>query len=123
MTVVMFILFSHYIGDCIFQTGKMADNKHHNILQLFYHVAVYSFVIFGMLILGNYFNFAGQLDLIDIVKYTLLNFVLHFVTDFFTLKQVNKLWLDDKIYTTSVIVSLNQFIHIFSLFATLNILF
>lgn len=123
LTFVVFILFAHYIGDYIVQTRKQADNKHRNLLQLFYHVGTYSLVLFGMLVFGNYLNFAGQLTIADIGIYTLLNFGLHFVTDFFTSKQVKKLWSEGKAHATFAVMGLDQFIHAFCLLATSAVLF
>lgn len=123
LTFVIFILFVHYIGDYIAQTRKQADNKHHDLLQLFYHTGTYSLVIFGMLLIGNHFNFAGQLNTVDIGIYTLVNFGLHFVADFFTSKQIKKLWSGGLIYAAFAVMGLDQFIHVFSLLATSTILF
>lgn len=123
LTFVIFILFAHYLGDYIIQTRKQADNKHHDLLQLFYHVGSYSLVIFGMLMLGNVFNFAGTLDVMDVLRYTVLNFGLHFVTDFFTSKKVKQLWGDGRAHATFAVMGLDQFIHAFSLLATTALLF
>ena len=123
LTFVIFILFTHYIGDYIVQTRKQANNKHKDLLQLTYHVGTYTLVLIGMLLIGNFTNFAGQFEFTNILAYAGMNFGMHFVTDFFTSKQVKRLWSDGQEHATFAVMGLDQFIHFFSLLATTSLLF
>lgn len=122
LTLVVFLLFSHYIGDYLVQTRKQAKGKSTDLLQLFYHVSTYTFTIIGMLFLGNFTNFANTLLPMSIVLYGLANFGLHFVTDYFTSRAVKRLWDNKEEYKTFAIMGLDQFIHCVSLISTIGIL-
>jgi membrane-bound metal-dependent hydrolase YbcI (DUF457 family) len=123
LTFVVFILFTHYIGDYLCQTRKQGNNKHEDSLQLFYHVGTYTLVLIGMLMIGNFTNFANRFDVESILIYGGVNFVLHFITDFFTSRGVKRLWSTKQEYATFAVMGLDQFIHAFTLLATSSLLF
>lgn len=123
LTCIMFVLFAHFICDYILQTRAMGKNKHHSLKQLTYHVLAYSTGLTILLMLGNYFNFGGQLTAIGIVEYVGINFGLHFVTDYITSKQIHRLWNSGMEYQTFVVMGFDQFVHMACLVGTLQLLF
>lgn len=122
LTLVVFLLFVHWVGDYVLQTRKQGNTKHTDILQLFYHVQTYSLFLIAMLFVGNLTNFMGQLNPLNILIYGTMNFLLHFTTDFFTSRAVKRLWENKQEYQTFVVMGLDQFIHVISLLATLQFL-
>ena len=73
----------HFIGDFALQTRKMGLNKGKSIMWLSMHVGVYliTLLFFGI-IFNNYI--VGDGSLVPIVEWSLLNGVLHWLTDFTT---------------------------------------
>jgi hypothetical protein len=84
----MALLFVHWIADFVLQTHWQAANKSKNLEALARHVVVYTAVLSGTvpIIFYNY-------DFTQWFFFVGVNFVLHFVTDFFTSKVTSKLFL------------------------------
>jgi len=123
LTAIVFLLTTHYIGDYLLQTRKQANNKHNNLMYLGQHAGTYTLVLFIMLLLGNYFNFASQLEFGNILIYAGMNGLLHFTTDYYTSSAVKKAWEAGREYKTFAIMGLDQLLHIVGLIATLRLLF
>lgn len=91
ITLVLYLLFLHYVADFLCQSSEMALNKHHSNGWLTLHVTVYTVIFFwGLFIwpIGNRgFNAYGHLGL-----FTVITFVTHWVTDYFTSRCNAQLW-------------------------------
>jgi hypothetical protein len=103
--MVAIILALHFVGDFVIQTDKMARNKSSSMAWLSYHVAMYSI---------GFFIFFGW-------KYALVNYVLHWITDFCSSKISSKYYKAGKIHEFFVVIGADQMIHMFCLFATLKL--
>ena len=79
------ILIVHFIGDFLLQTRSMGLNKGKSIMWLSMHVGVYliALLTFGIAFSGYVIDDG---NLIPIVKWCLLNAVIHWITDFVTSK-------------------------------------
>lgn len=76
------LLLSHWIGDFVLQTSKMALGKSSSLKWLTLHVLTYT----GVLLVFAMFLFQWETALI----FCAINFLLHWTTDFFTSKVTNK---------------------------------
>ena len=84
LTTILLICLAHYIADFVFQTDWMAQNKSKNNYPLFVHVCTYSAILFIVLL-----PIASSSDLI---LFSLLNGLLHFIIDFFTSRLSSKIY-------------------------------
>ncbi len=106
--VFSLILLAHWTGDYAFQTSKMAVGKSQHIKWLAFHVLVYTLV----LCVFSIFLFSIKLA----IFYTLLNGVLHGITDFFTSKLAAKYNQTPRIFFP--VLGMDQLIHTITLYLT-----
>lgn len=86
MNPFLILIIIHFIGDFLFQNDRMAIGKSKSVYWLTVHVSVYSVIL---LFLGSFLI----KDSIDLVCFVGINFVLHWITDFFTSKLTTYLYL------------------------------
>ena len=101
MTDILLIVWFHFLSDFILQSDKMAINKSSSNKWLSIHVAVYSipFVYFGL-------------------KYAAINYVLHWITDYFSSRATTVLWKKGERHWFFVVIGFDQAIHMTCLFLT-----
>lgn len=75
MIIPLALLAVHFVADFLLQTDKMALRKSSSLKWLTIHVSTYSLC----------FLFWG-------IKFALLTFILHWLTDFLTSRATSKLW-------------------------------
>ena len=92
------ILFIHFFADFVFQSRYMGRNKSKDLMVLFGHCAIYyfTFLVSGTLLLFLFggegsFSFDGA-DFKNWMFFCLINFSLHFITDFITSKVSSFCW-------------------------------
>lgn len=98
---ILIIIWLHFIADFIMQSDKMAKGKSSSNFWLGLHVTVYSL---PMLWFGW--------------QFALVNWVGHFVTDYFTSRASKKQWENGEVHNFFVIVGLDQAIHMTTLILT-----
>ena len=101
------LVWLHFLGDFALQINKMAINKGSSLQWLTVHVATYS---------AGFLIFFGW-------QFALLNFVLHWITDFVTSKvsgHFNKAGNQRMFFAT---IGFDQAIHMTCLYVTYYILF
>lgn len=109
------LIFTHWVADFVCQNRYMAEMKSKNILALLLHVAVYSVVLFC----GCY-TFANSVE--TAVMFTLLNGLLHGLTDYFSSKFTSALWQNKNTWGFFTVIGLDQLIHNATLYLTMFIL-
>ncbi len=102
------ILLAHWAGDFLFQSSKMALGKSQHLRWLGIHVLTYT----ATLLVFNVFLFSIKTALV----YTLINGVLHGVTDFFTSKLAAKYSEKPRVFFP--ILGMDQLIHTITLYVT-----
>jgi hypothetical protein len=115
---IILIIFIHWVADFLLQTKTMATNKSKNNYWLFTHVFVYSLTWF---IIG-----ISMFDLKPVIQFTVLTFIFHFTTDYFTSRWTNKLYKRKKYYgfpSFFSVIGLDQFLHYLQLIVCYEILF
>jgi hypothetical protein len=113
MTIIIIILFLHWIADFVCQTDWQAKNKSKNNHALFSHVINYTliFLVFSIVITGLYDN-------ILFLLYAPITFTFHFLTDYITSRVNSKLWSKNKVHEFFVSVGFDQFLHVTQLLLT-----
>lgn len=101
-TALYLVFWLHFVGDFIMQTDKMAINKSKSNRWLTIHVVAYSlpFLLFGW-------------------RYALVNFGLHWATDFLSSRVTSALWKAEKRHWFFVVIGFDQAIHMTCLIATM----
>ncbi len=102
ISTIILILITHYVADFLLQTESMALNKSHSNLALGKHVLVYTV----MLALSGHF------------VWSVLNGVLHFVTDYTTSRMTALAWAQKRRGKFFNIIGADQLIHTSLLIAT-----
>lgn len=107
--LLCFYLLLHFIGDFVLQTDKMSKQKSYNNVILTQHVLVLT----GILILGSLFIYlmTDKFTLYQLVMFSLINGVLHWVIDYYTSKQTSRLWKEGKVHEFFVVIGLDQMLH------------
>lgn len=99
MLISFIIICIHFVADFIFQSEEWATNKSKSNLALFNHVITYStFWLFGSVILFGIVrpNETTEWYVINSLLFTLITFVSHFITDYFTSRIVSELFKKQK---------------------------
>lgn len=119
LTIVLGILFSHWVSDFLLQSDWMARNKSKLMDALLSHVAVYyismSFLTGLMFwyLYGMDWNLWGYITL-----WWMANGMLHLGIDFVTSRINSKLWANGNMHNFFVAVGFDQFLHYACLFGT-----
>ena len=119
INVFLWILFAHFVADFTCQSDKMAINKSSDNYWLTFHVVTYSFVMFIM-VLPIFLVYLGFLAALG---FSIINGILHWITDYHTSRLNSKLWKEEKRHWFFVAIGFDQFIHALTLGATLQLFF
>lgn len=123
LTIVLIILFIHWIADFVFQTDKMAQGKSKNWSDLLNHTFLYSMLFFlPMVIIFTYH--LGEIDKATVLAdyFICITFICHTITDYFTSRLNSKLWEQKKVHNFFVSIGLDQFLHFTQLLLTYYLL-
>jgi len=117
LSIILGILFLHWVGDFVLQTDWQATNKSKNNLALTSHVASYSIVwtlasLVYSAITGNWW----------MLLFPSITFMCHWITDYYTSRINSKLWADKKVHYFFVSIGFDQFLHYAQLLITFAIL-
>lgn len=118
LKTIFIIIIIHWLADFVFQTHWQATNKSTNNKALFQHVLTYVGIWFILL-----FGFYVKTNLINVLLFTLITFIAHFITDYFTSRLNSYLWKKGDIHNFFVSVGFDQVLHYVQLFLTINWLF
>ena len=105
--IVIWLLFSHWVADFVFQSDWMAQNKSKSWKALLIHCGCYGGIIASMT-LSPIFG--------------LLNALIHIPVDYITSRINSKLWADKKVHWFFVSVGFDQLIHFITLILTYQLL-
>lgn len=101
LSVLCILIVMHFFADFVLQSDSVAKNKSRKNRVLLWHVTLYSlpFLYFGWL-------------------FALVNFILHFVTDYISSKITKKLWAQKQTHWFFVTIGFDQMIHLLCLVTT-----
>lgn len=121
ISLIILILFAHWVADFVFQSQQTASNKYNNIYVLIRHITVYTTVLFSILCISKLFGI--NINSEKLIQLCVLNGLLHFVVDFFTSKLTHYLYSKNKIHEFFVVIGFDQFLHCSCLLVTFRELF
>jgi hypothetical protein len=108
--IILFL--GHWVGDYLFQTSKMAQQKRNGIKWLSIHVGVYSMILFIFTLF--------LLDYKGAALFTSTNALLHWITDFFTSRLSAKFIEKPRVFYP--VLGFDQLIHTTCLIGTFEAL-
>ena len=119
LTIIIYILFIHFIADFLFQNSWMAKNKSSNNFPLFVHVLLYSFI----LLIPSFFIFKSP----ELAWYfAIINGILHYCVDYITSKLSSYMYKTNQMGTNYLpnisfwsVIGFDQFLHSIMLLSTL----
>lgn len=112
LLLALYLFFLHWIGDFLLQNQWIANNKSSHWEALSLHVFLYSAVLwFGLIILNQFL-------VVDISRFVVINFIIHFCIDRVTSK-INKHFLEAKeIHNYFASIGFDQYLHSATLLIT-----
>jgi hypothetical protein len=121
------ILIIHFIGDFVLQTDKQAKGKSKNWRDLLSHTLTYSgfWLFIGTIwsISSNiYTHFNYLFDWWIVWKFSIITFIFHTITDYFTSRLNSKLWTKGDVHNFFVSIGFDQILHYVQLFLTYQLL-
>lgn len=135
LTVILTIIFVHWIADFVFQTDKQAKGKSKNWGDLLSHTVTYSLVwlfIGGCIYLQQFKPYNPESnEIMNIywkhliprgLLFVLITFICHTITDYFTSRLNSKLWAKGDVHNFFVSIGFDQVLHYTQLFLTYHFL-
>ena len=126
MLISFIIIFIHWIADFVLQTDWQAQNKSKSNFALLSHTSNYSLVwllpmclVFGKMKEGA----TTEWIIWSTFYFSMITFVVHTITDYFTSRLNSKLWSAGKVHYFFVSVGFDQVLHYGQLFLTYHYLF
>jgi hypothetical protein len=114
------LLFGHWLGDFVFQSHWMAQNKSKNNFALFIHTYAYSTTLLFAFVLGCLTLGIGLDNIFYAsIAFFLITFVTHGVTDYFTSRVTSKLWAAQRTHTFFVMIGFDQLVHFYTIILTM----
>ncbi len=111
------IIFIHWFADFVLQTHYQATNKSKSWRALLGHVGTYSLVwLFAGLCLSGHYGIE------NVIAFTVVTFICHTITDYFTSRLNAKLWAKGDVHNFFVSVGFDQVLHYGQLFLTFYLL-
>lgn len=121
------IIIIHWIADFVLQTDKQAQGKSKNWNDLLDHTITYSSIWFIISLIGYLLLVSQQENIpphnLSIaackpIVFTLITFIAHTITDYFTSRLNSRLWEQKKVHNFFVSVGFDQVLHYIQLFTT-----
>jgi hypothetical protein len=117
-TIFIGIILIHFLADFGLQTNDQAVNKSSSNTWLTYHVGVYSIV---WLVAAYCFLFPG--DPLLSLAFSMITYVLHFVTDWITSRIGKPFWEKKDLHNGFTVVGFDQVLHYIQLVLTYEFLY
>lgn len=111
-TIILLILFIHWVADFVCQSDWQAKNKSKNNEALLNHVFIYSALT---LMAWSLFGFVNKGIYCSLAIF-LITFICHFITDYITSRINSKLYAQGKIHYFFVSIGFDQLLHYAQLF-------
>lgn len=122
LVVVLVVFIVHFLGDFVLQTDWQAKNKSKDNKALLSHTLTYSSV---WLVVSLFFGLV-TMTLVDAIifscTFTLITFIAHTITDYFTSRLNTKLWAKGDVHNFFVSVGWDQVLHYVQLYTTFYLL-
>ena len=113
--IFILMLIIHFLADFCLQTNEQAVMKGISNKFLFYHVGAYSL----MWLIASYAIF---LNIYAAVIFSIVTFICHFITDYFTSRIGKPFWEKKDFHNGFVVVGFDQILHYLQMFYTFKII-
>jgi len=126
MLISFIIIFIHWVADFVLQTDWQAQNKSKNNFALLSHTSNYSMVwLLPMCLVFGKMKGGATTEWIvwSTLYFSMITFVAHTITDYFTSRLNSKLWSAGKVHYFFVSIGFDQVLHYGQLFLTYHYLF
>lgn len=103
LTEILLIILIHWIADFVLQTEKQAKCKSKNLHDLLSHTIYYSIItsLFYILLFPCIYSFTElEPGYLNIIYFTLITFITHTITDYFT-SRINNKFIPEREYVHS----------------------
>lgn len=108
--ITLWVIISHYIADFLVQTEWQATNKSKNNKALASHAIEYTCII-TILIFAFNFGLTQTHSSQSFWLFATITFISHFVTDYITSRESNKLYEQKKIRRFWYVIGFDQLLH------------
>lgn len=124
ISVVLYVMLGHWIGDFVLQPRWMGENKSSNISVLVAHAVTYGFFFFVWSIIGM--GFTEKYTSIAALVLVASNFafptmLLHGFVDGITSRITHWMWGKKRVWGFFTVIGLDQFLHLACLLWVLNL--
>ncbi len=120
--LLIWILFTHFVADFIFQTRYVAENKSKDVGVLFEHIMIYGGVSTLMIIAALFLSVGfSYIVYKTVAAFVAINMIAHFITDFFTSRATSYLYKQERIHAFFVVIGFDQFLHVVVLILTMRL--
>lgn len=123
--ILLFILFTHWLSDFVFQTHTEATKKSTSLYWLLKHTTKYSIfmtIFFSMIIIVTTTFGTNYQHFFNIFLFWSITFQAHTITDFFTSKLTKKYFSSGNYHNGFVVVGFDQILHYIQLYLTFKLL-
>jgi membrane-bound metal-dependent hydrolase YbcI (DUF457 family) len=108
---IIWILFSHLVGDFILQSDNIAQKKSNDSAILMLHCFIYILCFFPFCVI-----YIPKPN--DVVLFSMITLVSHFITDFTTSRMCKYFYKNEDRHNFFVTIGFDQFLHYMQLFLT-----
>ena len=120
------IIIIHWVADFVLQTDKQAKGKSKNWSDLLSHTFVYTISFATITYFVGFFYLMitkGKIPFnINLLWFLPITFICHTITDYFTSRLNNKLWVKGDVHNFFVSIGFDQVLHYVQLFLTYALL-
>jgi hypothetical protein len=122
LLIIIGVFFVHWFADFVLQTDWQAKNKSKDNKALLSHTLTYSSVWLGVSLVFGLVTMPWLSAIWFAIWFTLVTFVAHTITDYFTSRLNTKLWTKGDVHNFFVSVGFDQVLHYAQLYITLYLL-
>jgi len=121
-SVIISLLFIHWIADFVLQLPSWADTKWYNLNSLKKHCATYGAILFGGLVCINSLDMTFSILCLCFI-FAFTNTIFHYLFDYYSSKWLHALFVEKRIHDFFVVMDLDQMSHICLLILSYNFFF
>lgn len=123
VSIILYVLFAHWVCDFLLQSEYMATNKSKTLKPLLFHTLLYSIamgILIEILVSNNIFG--AQLPYTSAI-FSVIMFITHTLIDFFTSRINAKLLGQKKTRLFFNMIGFDQLLHYATIFISIDLIF
>lgn len=126
LLLIFFVCFSHWIGDFVLQdTTKKSRKKikYKNLKHIIPHTLLYTSILTILVNVLQIFYVINSIYYLSFLYFFLITYLTHFFTDLYVTKYGQILLKRNHRHHYVMLIGFDYFVHIVTLFATINFLY